>query len=69
VSAFITHLVYLKDTRIDVMHITSSLGVKCIEVEGGSDSKFSGACVMERDREIRLDNGPATLVYGTTYVA
>ncbi|KAL4244481.1 CofD-like domain superfamily protein [Abortiporus biennis] len=40
VSAFVTHLVYLKDTlvEVDVDEITT-LGVSCVEVEGHRDEK------------------------------
>jgi len=58
ISAFITHLVYLRGTtiRVDVDDITS-LGVKCIAVSGTEDKaemppKFNAACVRKAIDEI-----------------
>jgi len=57
-SAFITHLLYLKGTtvEVDVMQIMA-LGVRCVEVEGSSDEKtglpqFDAACVRQAMRDI-----------------
>jgi len=65
-SAFITHMVYLRGTtvKVDVKLITSTLGVKCLEVghdlEVGREPdlvpKFDGACVRRAIEEIeKLD--------------
>ncbi|KAI8983245.1 UPF0052-domain-containing protein [Trametes punicea] len=61
VSAFITHLVYLKGTtvEVDVPGVTA-LGVQCVEVEGSIDERtqvphFDASCVSHAIREI-LDN-------------
>lgn len=47
-SAFITHLVYLHDTEItvDVLKITS-IGVKCVGVNGAQEKRFDSECVQE----------------------
>lgn len=52
VSAFVTHLVYLKGTlvEVDVARITA-LGVRCVQVEGSLDKtnqpQFDAACVRQ----------------------
>ncbi|KAI0757600.1 UPF0052-domain-containing protein [Daedaleopsis nitida] len=58
ISAFITHLVYLKGTavEVDIARITA-LGVRCLEVEGALDEKskqpqFNAACVQHALRDI-----------------
>jgi len=57
ISAFITHLIYLRGTAIpvDVDHITS-LGVKCVAVHGYGDvqdiPKFDATSVREAIDEI-----------------
>ncbi|KIM84747.1 hypothetical protein PILCRDRAFT_67540 [Piloderma croceum F 1598] len=58
ISAFVTHLIYLRGTtiKVDVGHITT-LGVKCVAVDGLSDpqgvpSKFVAASVRQAIDEI-----------------
>ncbi|KAF7972580.1 hypothetical protein HWV62_17716 [Athelia sp. TMB] len=63
ISAFVTHLVYLRGTtiRVDVDHITS-LGVKCLAVDGiqesGDDTpKYDAACVRSAIDDILEQGG------------
>jgi len=40
ISAFITHMVYLKDTRVEVdLEMITMMGVKCVEAIGQVDEK------------------------------
>ncbi|KAH9855840.1 UPF0052-domain-containing protein [Lenzites betulinus] len=58
ISAFITHLVYLKGTTVDVdVRAATALGVRCMEVDGSLDERtqlpqFDAACVSRAIRDI-----------------